>query len=348
VLLDLRSIKVGGFEYMKDLKKLEEFHFAMTRDEKQQTFQHEVKVIELIYSWCAQNLPQLKLIDTYYDYEELIDYDYELTGGITPCLSGTSSLETFESKSFLPEANLPDLKNLHFFGRIEDPHFFTKICSSKSLTKLQLFHFQDRDQLYKVLDLVGSQLSSLDVQMHLVDVDYFRIFYLCPNLVKFELLSDAEEDSAFKERVNRNHVHCLEEVVLGYNQNITWKMPAGLLNLIFQAPNIRMIDVDCFSLTKEDCVCLRDVEEGRFQRLQEVSLVDISLEPECTIDDFAQTVKFLVCSAPKLYYLQMVFDTEYTYTDFNYDHHLFVGKAAEANKFLELVPFRTRQKVPPL
>jgi len=349
VFLEVGSIKVKGLEYMKDLKNLEAFHFAMTRDKENFTIQQEVELIALIYSWCAQNLPQLKLIEAYYSQDKLIDYGCydELLDGITPRFKGTSSLEAVQSKGSLPKANLPDLKELRFFGRIHDRHFFKKISSYKSLTKLQLFHFKVEDNLYKILDLVGTQLSSLDVEMHFVDVNYFRIFCSCPNLVNAKLLMDAEADSEFKELVDSSHVQHLEKVKFGYNEHKSWQMPAGLLSLIFQAPKIRMIDIRNFSLSKEDCVWLRDLEEGRFQRLQEVNFLDLTLEPGCTLDDFALTVKFLVCGAPKLQHFRLFLGIDYA-NFIDYNEH-WCAELPDAIKYLDLLPFEWRvHSLPPL
>jgi len=350
--LEFEGLRAAGLECMKDLKKLEEFHFEMIRDKEQHTIAKEVAKIEWIYSWCAQNLPQLKKIYTNYDHEELIDYedsDDELSDGVAPKFKGTSSLETLETMSFLPEANLPELKELIFIARIEDPHFFTKICSYSSLTSLQLFHIKVTGDLYRVLDLIGSQLSSLKVKMEIVYVDYFRIFYSCPNLVEVTLVIDAEQRSEFRERVDCSHVHHLEEVTFGYNEFCeTWEMPAGLLSLIFQAPRIRMIDIYRFVLPREDCVWLRDVVEGRFQRLQAVSFAGLLLAPGCTVDDFALMVKFLVCGAPNLHYFQIVggWDNE---TDADFDETWCGGHEHSAIKFLDLLPSMIRTwSVPPI
>jgi len=105
---------------------------------------------------------------------------------VTPVFSATSNLKVLHSNFYLPEATLPNLKELNFFGDIKDMSFFTKISSYKSLNSLKVKSISV-DELDKILELIGSQLFSLNVLKDVGDIGYFKLVNLCPNLVTLNL-----------------------------------------------------------------------------------------------------------------------------------------------------------------
>jgi len=321
-------IRYHGMQFMQDLKKLQEFHFEIVphQEEKYNNDDELTGVEEWVYSWCAQNLPQLKLIGDTFDTEHFYQ--------VVPAFSGTSSLETLHSTSFLPEANLPNLKQLRFCGDIDDSNLFPKLCSYKNLTTLVLNGIKAKE-FDQILELIGEQLSHLSVTMSNVNVFLlmYGIFHFCPNLVKVELELESITNSPailFQELVSAKNFLCLEEFHCGY-MNPDMTLPAGILKLILQAPLIRNIHVEYFSLTMEDCIWLKDVIEGRFQRLETVSFESLRLAPGCKIEDLGQIVKFLVSGAQKLSSFQIDWDDLDCREDWN-------EKQPGVIKFLELLP----------
>jgi len=275
---------------MKDLKKLQEFHFEIPDNRANNCDDDELAgVKDWVYSWCAQNLPRLKLIGNTLYAQDLFR--------VTPTFSGTSSLETLHSTSFLPEASLPNLKKLRFCGEIKDLNFLPKLSNYKNLTSLVLYVIE-AEELEQILKLIGSQLSHLFVSVSNVNISiFYAIFYFCPNLVKFEIEFDLSVDplplvSKYKDLVDSNNFLRLEEF------KCDCFVPAGFLSLIFLAPLISSINLEYFSLCKEDLVWLQDVVEGRFQKLTSVDFDSVQLAPGCEMKDLGQFVKFLVCGAP--------------------------------------------------
>jgi len=212
------------------------------------------------------------------------------------------------------EASLPSLKHLKFIAPIKDPNFFSKIGSFRNLTSMLIFPLGPL-QFSQILELIGTQLSYLFLSSGKVEDDlYFKIFHLCPNLVKVDLTIDTIENppiSKYKELVSDKNFLRLEEFKCGYSDNECFTLPAGFFSLVLQAPLLRIVDVEFWSVTKEDCVWLRDVEEGRFQRLEKVSLWSLNLADGCEMDNFGQMLKFLVCGAPNLKRIEMNFDLRF-------------------------------------
>jgi len=112
---------------MRGLKKLEELHFAITpnRDRITSNTINEVNgVMDWVYSWCAQCLPQLKLIGDNFKHNKVFD-------NVTPNFSRTSCLETLHTTSFLPEASLPNLKTCFSSRTLRTPTFSPKSRSTE-------------------------------------------------------------------------------------------------------------------------------------------------------------------------------------------------------------------------
>jgi len=324
---------INAFLYMKDLKKLEEFHFEIACSQFGFGFIHvsRMETVGWIYSLCAQNVPQLRLIGGPFD---LAEYMFRY---FTPIFSGTSSLETLHATGCLPEASLPNLKELLFIHDENiECNILPKLSSFKNLTTLGI-STTDEDMLHQVLVSVGAQLSSLSVEIMIQHVDlYYKIFHSCPNLVKVELLVNTgsySQVSQHKELVGEKNFLRLEEIKCGYSVDGSFIFPPGLLPLIFQAPKMRIIDFGHFSIQKEDCVWLRDVREGRFQRLERVNLSNLQLDPRCEMDEFALMVKLLVCGAINLKSFKISWDNYIV----SYDEHNWLYEQPQAIKILNLL-----------
>jgi len=288
-----KQITITGFQHLMNLKKLEEFHFYLCDPDRVYPVEatSDNKVINWIYSYCAQTLPNLKRIKI-----------RSVCGDFCPAISGTSNLEAIDTEYNLPAASLPRLKQLMFRQDIEDENFASKLCSYRSLTHLTL---NDVEKYARFLELIGTQLSYLKVgAVNEGVIDLYKILHLCPNLVTLFTISSDEEDkypivkSRFKELVSSRNFRRLEEITL---VNFEWvSLPSGLFKFIFLAPCIRKIIITNTSIEKEECAWLRGVDEGRFQRLEEVYLAKLRLGSGCFVEDVGQMVEWLVCGAASL------------------------------------------------
>jgi len=147
------------------------------------------------------------------------------------------------------------------------------------------------------LEFVGKQLSSLTASVWIGEVDCFKIFALCPNLVNLQIDTDANGfllQSAFEKHVCSKNFHKLETISIGSD----YVMPESLFKLIFEAPCIRKIKMPIV-MKKENCELLQCVVQSRLQNLEDVRL-DLVLAPGCTLEDLGLMVKWLVCGAPNL------------------------------------------------
>jgi len=301
--LEASSIRLAGFQNISNLKKLQVFNFSFYRSDTYPGTNFKNSTISWIYSWCAQHLPQLKMIDVDLGTTEQPEK-------ITPIFSGTSSLEALQSAHFLPAASLPNLETLVFHGEIKDAQFFAKIFSYTNLTSLEV-HNVKMDELDQILEFFGKQLTSLTcVTGDQSDFDCFKIVHFCPNLIKLCILLENPKktvDSKFRELVSSRNLRCLESVTFGsiFHETV---LPQGFLKFIFEAPAIEEINIRRYSLKKEDCRLVDDFVEGRFQKLEYVFFNDLQLEPGCTYDDLGLMVKLIVCGAPNL--KQVVIDWE--------------------------------------
>jgi len=334
-------ISPRGLKYLRDLKKLEEFHFFIVFKPQKVCEDTENATKEWIYSWCAQSLPKLK---------QIVHSNDTTHCGVTPTFTGTSNLETIQTASFLPEASLPHLKTLFLSGNIEDPNFFSKLSAYKNLTSLSCFEVNVKE-FEKALELIGTQLFNLRIKLsnHGSDnaVDYYKLFYLCPNLKDASLhiktgSVTAFENSPFKKLVTVKNFWRLESIMGGFFLNDVQRLilPAGLISLIFQAPFIRSIQFGYINLRKEDCELLSNVVEGRFKNLQFVFLYKPQLEPGLTLDEVGNLVKSLVCGAPNLLTIKITW-----YNDDDDPEHKktrWLTEQSDAIKFIKLLPYHQR------
>jgi len=327
VIFCVYAINPDGFEYFDGLKKLEKFYFSFMDDRFHSPSIKEASFTTAwIYSLCAQRLPRLRLI-----VGSLKPYIKPMK--FTPKFDGTSHLEALKSQFLLPEASLPNLKYLNFCGEIRDWHFFRKISSYRNLSRLKLKSTHDCD-LDKILELIGTQLSELEIKDY--QTDLAKIFHLCPNLVIFwsmitTKVQSEETNFKFTELISSHNFRRLEHFYIS-----PLKMPAGFLKLILNAPPIESVSVNPLYLKMEDCVWLRDVVEGRFQRLKWLEFSNVVLEPGCTMDHLGLMVKFLVCGAPNLKKVEMHFIEDRRPTLF----YKWLNEQPGANKFMELVAYK--------
>jgi len=309
---------------MTSLKKLEEFDYSFFVDKESAGKKALVDSSKSwIYSWCAQNLPHLKKITTH------LKNDIFNRTKIAPIFSGTSSLEALNSTNYLPEASLPNLKELTFHGDIKDTQFFTKIRNYSNLTTLELHNIR-LDELDQVLESFGRQLTSLTFlsDNHII-FDYFKVVHLCPKLVKLHImvweLKEKTDTSKFKELVSSENFRHLESVEFGAHEH-EGTLPDGFLEFIFQAPLLKIIKLTGYILKNKDLKLIqRCVVESRFQKLERVAF---GRQSGCTKDDLQLAIKLLVCAAIKLKEIRLPWLSWYV-------------DSTPAAKFLELLKVRS-------
>jgi len=236
--------------------------------------------------------------------------------------------------NFLPEARLPNLKELTFRGDINGSDFSSKLSSYSNLTTLTLV---DVSNFEKFLELIGQQLSDLSVAMTVSGViDFFKIFHLCPNLT--ELCVFASDDGLvdnykLKKLVTSKNFRRLEVFQFISLSQTSSAMPAGLLKMVLQAPSIKKLQVINFSLNKKDCDWLSGVDKARFQKLEEIFFKSVKLETLGTMKDLGRMVKWLVCGAPNLKSVQFLWDLywyPFAYAMWSRDHE-------RAGEFIKLL-----------
>jgi len=277
----LDSPAIFGIQHMTDLKKLEEFHFSLDNPDP---VNHEVT--NLIYTLCAQNLPNLKRIKVCSDLDD-----------VCPVIKATSNLEVLQTQICLPDASLPNLRELTLRGDFAaESKLSSKICSYTRLTTLKLDNVENAGSILK---LIGKQLSELHL-FRQETVDLFQVFHLCPNLIRFfTSASSTVGNGRWKEKVSSENFRRLE-VISYLPDEMKHAFPASLLKMILLAPFITKVTLAQVSLGKKDCGWLRGVDEGRFQKLESFELRCLSLGPGCTMEDLGLMVKWLVCGAARL------------------------------------------------
>jgi len=306
------SMGVDALEPLKELKQLEEFHFSFwdDSDEFYSVIDEKNKATELIYSWCGQNLPKLKLIagafeDCLCAMEECRKFK-SLVHNMSPKFSGVSDLETLHAEGKLPEASLPKLKKLIYYGTEMDAavNLLSTLSSYQNLTHLGLKEIEWRP-LVLILEHVGGQLSHLffDLDVEAKSIDHYQLFHLCPNLVHYQhpITNNSVLRSPFKSRLSSHNFRNLQECKIA-------KVSADLFEMICQAPWIKSIEFYDFRVSKEHRLAV-DSSDG-FLHLEKFSLTDLrGLANDCSMKDFEEMVKKIVCSAPKLK------DIDVTWTD---------------------------------
>jgi len=114
--------------------------------------------------------------------------------------------------------------------------------------------------------------------VHGENVDHYRLFLLCPNLVHYEqvMLDGPVFDSPSKMLLSKQNFHKLEECR-------TAELPPDLLSMIIQAPSIRIIACSLDKISKDFCqsVDLIDV----FPNLECFCFSYEELENECELSD---------------------------------------------------------------
>jgi len=310
VMLSL-DISLHGFQHFFQLDKLEEFHFFIwSSSADDDEIQKITQTSEWIYSWCAQCFPQLKLIAgtiedcQMYDEEEPLHYS-EMRH-VSPKFRCTSQLESLHVLGNLPEATFPNLKKLFFYGVHYISNVYTNISSFVNLSHLG-FKSTSQEKIDKILELVGHQLSNLYFDLTVLEnrdgkFDLYKILFLCPNLVEIvhQICDESVGpvfNSKFQELVTKHNFRRLRKVALVFEGN---EIPEGLLELIVQAPLIKIIHFYNFEIRKEDCQLVRDVVEGRFRQLEKVIFERLNLAPGCSFQDVGLMVKNFVCGAPNL------------------------------------------------
>jgi len=319
-----QNVTTDGLANFPQLTQLKEFHFWV-RDSQASNIYGEyegtVRINQQIYSWCAENIPSLKLLGA--ETEISADYNFALLD-ITPNMTGSSQLEYLHTHHRLPQANMPNLQHLYFRGPMSEPEdFVLKISNYKNLTDLTL----DAPDIYSVLELVGTQLTRFcfgsGSNFH---VDYFKIFFLCPNLKQFIQCSGSQfvENSMCKALVKKPLN--LEEFSPNFNRMVA---PKGFLQMVFEAPFLETIHLRGLIMQQEECLFVNKCDKI-FPNLKFLVFDDMQLADDCDMADFVLMMKTFICSAPDLSYVcvRWRWDTEY-FNEWK--------KHDDVNKFLHLV-----------
>jgi len=290
-------VSLKALSNLKDLKQLREFHFSFW--DSKDVNNEKNKATELFYSWCGQNLPRLKLIGS--TFEDCLcasdDWYSHTSHRMSPQFSGVSDLETLQAEGKLPEASLPKLKKLIYYGTKMEmaDNLMSTLSSYQNLTHLGLKQFK-WPHLVLILERVGQRLSHLfyEFDRYPENFDHYQIFHLCPNLVYYNqsVGHNASLESPFKSSVSSHNFRNLQECTIA-------DVPADLFRMICQAPSIKSIW--CFRLyvSKEHCLAVESVEAFHcLQTFQFATL--IKLGDSCTMEDLERMIKKVVCSAPKL------------------------------------------------
>jgi len=326
------TVGVEALVGLKDLKQLREFHFTVC-DGKSTYLKQKCIALERLYSWCGQNLPWLKLIGgTFEDCQcEIGEWDkfILLVHRMSPEFSGVSDLETLHAEGKLPEASLPNLKKLIYYGTEMRAavNLLPSLSTYKNLTHLGLKLINLR-HLVLILEHVGQQLSHLyfDSLKRKLIIDHYRLFHLCPNLVSYKQASRfwATHESTFKSHLSEHNFRNLQECTVA-------NVPADLFQMICQAPSIRSIWCFWFKVSKEHCLVV-ELSDG-FCNLETFKLTSLfGLTDECTTDDFETMVKNVVCKTPKLVEIQVAWEewVEYTFGQYKWEK-------SRAIKFMQLI-----------
>jgi len=238
-----------------------------------------------------------------------------------------SDLETLHAEGNLPEASLPKLKKLFYYGTEMEKanNLMSTLSTYQNLTHLGLKDIEWQDMM-RILERVGRQLSHLfydvDVEEESV-VDQYQLFHLCPNLVSYKqaIGENASYESPFKSHVSKHNFRNLQECTIS-------EVPPDLFQMIFKSPSIKSIRGHNFAISKELCQVVESSES--FHNVEEFCLMYLKgLEKGCTIKDVEEMVKTVVCSAPKLDYIDVSWIDESNCGE--------SWKKSGALKFIELV-----------
>lgn len=256
------------------------------------SFDDVVELTEIVYSWCAENLPHLRLIGGTTEINAEMNINILQ---VSPQFSGTSQLEHLHSAHELPKGDLPNLKYLFlkspFIGSPE--RFLSKISSYEKLTHLTL----DSPDFYPILRAIGKQLISLHFGAGIDrTIDYFEIFFLCPCLKRLFQCggSPCILESPFQTRIKTPTA--LEDVALQLYKRQSSK---GLLKTIFQSPDIKNIQLRGFSIGSEDIIRQDELPIG-LPRLESLVLDDLQLSDGCPMGMFADMITQFIFLAPCL------------------------------------------------
>jgi len=301
------SLSVRALPHLKTLKRLEEFQFSFWGCEDY--FDEEKnRATEEFYSWCGQNLPRLKLIagtfeDCLCNLEEWQEYK-SMVHNMSPQFSGVSDLETLHAEGKLPEASLPHLKKLYWYGALGSyaPNFFSTLSSYQNLTQLGVNCIGGQN-LAQILECVGQRLSHLFYNLEMEgeegNLDHFQLFHLCPNLVSHKQSTGYETsfESPFKSSVSSHNFRSLRECTIS-------EMSPDLFQMICEAPLIKSIWCYWFTVSKEHCLAVESVEE--FRNLETFKLTGLKgLADGCSVEDVERMIKKVICSAPKLDHIEV-------------------------------------------
>jgi len=190
---------------------------------------------------------------------------------MSPRFSGVSDLETLHAEGNLPEASLPKLKKLFYYGTEMEKanNLMSTLSSYQNLTHLGFKDIEWQDMM-RILERVGRQLSHLfyDVEEESV-VDQYQLFHLCPNLESYKqaIGENASYESPFKSHVSKHNFRNLQECTIS-------EVPPDLFQMIFKSPSIKSIRCHNFAISKELCQAVESSES--FHNVEEFCLIGIS------------------------------------------------------------------------
>jgi hypothetical protein len=284
------NIQMQPILHLPPHEELQELYFYVS---EKYGLKQMVSLTQFIYSHCADNIPKLRLVGDITELNQ--DLPFSALHAIYPQIKGESQLEHLHAAAKLPNAKLPNLKYLYLRGPFkENPNsFLGKLSSYGKLTHLIL----NCDDPRQILETIGHQLTSLRVGST-KSVDYFEIFFLCPNLEEMTQNSGRQciAESPFQNIIKTPTTLVEIEVAL---QSVRRPFTKGLIKTIFHSPEIKRVNLQGFILGSDEIISPDFLPQG-FPRLKHLEMKDMQISHDCTMRQFADMITRLIVLAPCL------------------------------------------------
>jgi hypothetical protein len=271
------SFTSRGVQSLTRLKKLERFVF----------YCHD-HVVDM-GSMLAQNLPWLKQFERADRIPTFIK------------IKGVFQLEEIWAKETLPfEATFPNLKRLNFRGPLTCRKSLEFLTCCTRLNCLNVRNILSSDLLC-ILELVGQNLSQLELIAVESQLDLALLFHFCPNLSSFrarKVVCNPDERTSFVSKLNAHNFRLLKH----FNFTLGAGVPSGIVKFLFQAPLIEEIHFPCDNVDPQLVQSAQALTFKHFKHLQTFVLeYNHRHRPaKCGTNDLAKLFAIIVSSAKTL------------------------------------------------